>query len=133
MCADDVRERMTKWRRDDPVATWKYVEPVKREVQVAVSRALRQRLEAGQATVYDNTNVRKRNRETLLRGLLDQGAYDVRYVVLDRPLESKLADRAWRPEGMIRDQHQLFLDELPDILAGDGRPYVTVEDRRVRS
>jgi len=53
-------------------------------------------------------------------------------VVLDRPLEAKLADRGWRPEAMIRDQHRLFLDELPAILAGDGRPYVTVEDRRTK-
>jgi len=28
VCADEVRERMTKWRRDDPVVTWKYVDPV---------------------------------------------------------------------------------------------------------
>jgi len=121
---------MTRWRRDDPIATWKYVEPVKREVQLAISRALRERLEAGEATVYDNTNVRRRNRETLLQRLLDASAFDVRYVVLDRPLEAKLADRGWRPEAMIREQHRLFLDELPAILAGDGRPYVTVEDLR---
>ncbi len=125
-----MRERITKWRRDDPTATWKYVEPLKREVQLAISRALRERLEAGQTTVYDNTNVRKRNRETLLTRLLDKGTFDVRYVVLDRPLEAKLAARGWRPEGMIRDQHQLFLDELPGILAGDGRSYVTVQDMR---
>jgi predicted kinase len=125
VCADDVRERKSSWRRDDPL-TWS----MKPQVQREISRALRERLEAGQPTVYDNTNVRKRNRETLLRGLLDAGAFDVRYVVLDRPLESKLADRGWRPEQLIREQHRLFLEELPAILAGDGRAYVTVEDRR---
>jgi hypothetical protein len=59
-----------------------------------MTNALRQRLEAGQPAVYDNTN--------------------------------------GRPEAMIRDQHRLFQDELPAILAGDGRPYVTVEDRRTK-
>jgi predicted kinase len=130
VCADDIRERMTKWRRDDSVATWKYVEPVKREVQLAISRALRERLDAGQPTVYDNTNVRKRNRETLLQRLLDQGAF-VRAL---RGARSPAGSEARRPrlaaESMIRDQHGLFLDELPAILAGDGRPYVTVEDLR---
>jgi hypothetical protein len=55
----------------------------------------------------------------------------VRYVVLDRPLAAKLATRGWRPAKLIEAQHALFQAELPAILAGDGRPFVTVEDRRV--
>jgi predicted kinase len=126
--ADDIRERVTKWRRDDPVATWKYVVPLKAEFRRALSLAVGERLRARLPTVYDNTNVLKHNRESVLR--LVPPEVGVRYVVLDRPLAAKLADRGWRPESLVRKQHELFLAELPDILAGDGRPFVTVEDRR---
>jgi predicted kinase len=128
VAADDIREGITRWRRDDPVATWKYVEPVKDKVSRAISQALEVRLHAGLPTVYDNTNLLKRNRESLLR-LLRRPA-PVKYVVLDRPLEAKLAERGWRPARLIEQQHALFLAELPDILAGDGRDFVSVEDRR---
>ena len=119
---------MTKWRRDDPGATWKYVAPMQRKITDAIVRALRARLAGRLPTVYDNTNIVKRNRESVLR-LAGAGA-EVRYVVLDRPLAAKIADRGWRPEQLIRDQHATFEAELPAILAGDGRPNVTVEDRR---
>jgi predicted kinase len=127
--ADDIREALTRWRRDDPVATWKYVVPVRQKVASAISRAIRERLQARQPTVYDNTNVLQRNRRSLLK-LVPKGAR-VRYVLVDRPLEAKLADRGWRPERLIVQQHQLFQAELPAILAGDGCEFVTVEDRRV--
>jgi predicted kinase len=126
--ADDIRERMTRWRREDPVATWKYVVPLKGKVQRAMAQAILQRLRASVPTVYDNTNLRKRDRESLLRLLPPATA--VKYVVFDRPLAAKLAARGWRPARLVETQHALFQAELPDILAGDGCGFVTVEDRR---
>jgi predicted kinase len=129
--ADDIREAKTRWRRDDPEASWKYVAPAKAQVARAISQALLQRLRAGLQTVYDNTNLLQRNRESLLK--LVPKAARVSYVLIDRPLEAKLADRGWRPERLIVRQHQAFQAELPHILAGDGRDFVTVEDRRILS
>jgi predicted kinase len=126
--ADDIRERMTRWRRDDPVRTWKYVAPVKDKVLREMSRMLEQRLKSRLPTVYDNTNILKRNRESLLK-LVPQGA-GVRYLVFDRPLDAKLAARGWRPAKLIEQQHAVFQAELPQILAGDGRDFVSVEDLR---
>ena len=80
--------------------------------------------------MYDNTNISKANRETLL-ALVPPGV-QVAYLVFDRPLAAKLASRGWRPAGLIEAQHELFASELPDILAGDGRPFVSVEDLRVK-
>ncbi len=128
VAADDIRERVTRWRRSDPVATWKCVEPVKGKVARAIAEAIVQRLRTGLPAVYDNTNLRKRNRESLLR--LVPPATAVKYIVLDRPLAAKLAARGWRPARLIETKHALFEAELPDILAGDGRDFVTVEDRR---
>jgi predicted kinase len=126
--ADDIRESMTRWRRDDPERTWKYVAPVKDKVLREMSRRLAQRLRARQPTVYDNTNILKKNRESLLK-LVPAGT-GVRYLVLDRPLERKLEARGWRPAKLIEHQHAVFQAELPQILAGDGRDFVTVEDLR---
>ena len=126
--ADDVREALTKWRRDDPVATWKYVAPVRDKVARALSQAVETRLRAGLPTVYDNTNLLERARLSLLQ-LVPEGAC-VRYVVVDRPLEAKLADRGWRPAPLVERHHAEFVAQLPKILAGDGSPVVTVEDRR---
>jgi hypothetical protein len=120
---------MSKWRRDDPLATWKYVAAMQAKIQKALAGALRARVTAQLPTVYDNTNLTRNNRASVLR--IAGEAADVRYVVLDRPLAAKIADRGWRPEALVREQHRRFQDELPDILAGDGQANVVVEDKRL--
>ena len=87
-----------------------------------------ERLRRRLPTVYDNTNLLRRNRRSLLK--LVPGFVRVRYVVLDRPLEVKLAERGWRPARLIERQHALFQAELEGILAGDGCVFVEVEDVR---
>lgn len=128
VAADDVRERMTSWRRDDPVASWKTAAPARPSVARAMGTEIQRRLAARLPTVYDNTNLKKVNRESLLK-LVPPGI-GVRYLVFDRLLQDKLASRDWRPASLIEHQHALFQAELPDILAGDGRDFVTVEDLR---
>ncbi len=49
-----------------------------------------------------------------------------------RPTRSASAcRRGWRPARLVELQHAMFHAELPEILAGDGREFVTVEDRRI--
>ena len=129
VAADDIRERLTRWRRENPVASWKSAAPARERVSRAIAREIRRRLQAQLPTVYDNTNLLKSNRESLLR--LVPPSVRVKYLVFDRPLREKLATRGWRPARLIEQQHALFQAELPDILAGDGREFVTVEDRRI--
>lgn len=126
--ADDIREKLTCWRRKDPVATWKYVAPVKAQVARRIARAISGRLRRRLPTVYDNTNLLRRNRRSLLD--LVPETVRVRYVVFDRPLEVKLAERGWRPARLIAQQHAVFQAQLESILAGDGCDFVEVEDRR---
>ena len=127
--ADDVRESMTEWRRDDPVATFKYLVPFRAAFARAISLALQQRLRAGLHAVYDDMNLHPPVRHNLLR--LVPKAACVRYVLIDRPLEAKLADRGSRTERLIVQLHEMFQVELPNLLAGDGCEFVTVEDRRI--
>ncbi len=91
---------------------------------------VRARLEAGVFTVLDATNLKIDDRAKLL-DLLPRGVF-ARYVVIDRDLDRKLKERDWRSEDLILKQHRLFRSEEKNIMAGDGHPYVTVQDRRTR-
>lgn len=89
---------------------------------------IRARLEAGVLTVLDATNLAARDRTKVL-ALLPRGVL-ARYVVIDRDLEVKLRDRGWRTKEMVLKQHRVFRRHEATILAGDGHPYVTVQDKR---
>lgn len=79
-------------------------------------------------TVLDATNLRNRDRRAILSLVPDDT--EITYVVVDRPLEVKLASRDWRSEDLIRRHDQLFKSNLNAILAGDDDPRVTVMDVR---
>lgn len=89
---------------------------------------LRTRLECHLPTVFDATNLKQKDRMSLLRNV-PKGQY-VRYIVIDRPYEVKMADRDWRPEELVHKHHKLFHQELKNILAGDNLPNVVVVDER---
>lgn len=89
---------------------------------------VRARLEAGALTVLDATNLRASDRARVL-ALLPRGVF-ARYIVIDRDLDSKLAQRDWRSEELVLKQHRLFRKEEAAIMAGDGHPYVVVQDKR---
>ena len=91
---------------------------------------MKARLENGIYTVFDATNLKKKDRLKLL-SYVPKGQY-VRYVVLDRPLDNKIRDRGWRPEELILKHHRTFQSQLKDILNGDGLPNIVVEDRRTK-
>lgn len=101
-------------------------EPVFRKVRDLA----RKRLASGHSAVIDATNIRRADR--LQNALLAPADIKVHYVVLDRPLEEKLATAGWRLEkpGLIERQARIFEGELESILQGDGLPNVEVLDHR---
>lgn len=90
----------------------------------------RARLEAGLGAVIDATNLRQGER--LANATVAPGDMGVEYVVIDRPPADKHRDAGWRSErpNLIDGHAQMFARELPQILAGDGLPNVTVHDLR---
>lgn len=88
------------------------------------------RLSAGCHTVLDATNLDDRDRAKVL-ALLPQGVF-CRYVVIDRDLDKKIAERGWRSEELVIKHHRQFRKQEKAILAGDWHPYVTVQDKRTR-
>lgn len=82
----------------------------------------------GVNVVFDATNIRDRDRRNV-RDLVS----DMRivYIVVDRPLEQKLATREHRSEELVRKQDQVFKSNLLKILVGDNDPRVEVRDRRI--
>jgi predicted kinase len=98
------------------------------DVFLALHRIAAARLTSGLPTVIDATNLRRRDRLACV-SLAPYGSH-IQYVVIDRPLADKLADRGWRPEELVRKHHERMQSALKDILAGDGLPNITVSDLR---
>lgn len=83
----------------------------------------------GLDTILDSTMLRNRDRKKLL-DLLPPNT-PIKYIVINRPLADKLAERGWRSDELVRRHDQIFKSNLSAILAGDNDPRVTVEDRRM--
>ena len=88
------------------------------------------RLSAGRSAIIDATNLRAHDR--LANALLAPPDIEVEYVVVDRPLEEKLADAGWRASrpGLIEAHAAAFEQDLDRILTGDGLPNVRVTNLR---
>ena len=97
--------------------TWDYIHEL-----------LTARLKHGVFTVFDATNIRNKDRKSILK-LVPDGVL-AQYIIIDRPLEQKLETRGWRPEWLVNKHHNTFVSNLKDILKGDGLPNVTVIDQR---
>lgn len=98
------------------------------DVFLALRRIARARLQSGLPVTIDATNLRRKDRLACV-SLAPYGS-PIRYVVVDRPLESKLATRGWRPEELIRKHHDSMQSVLRDVLKGDGLSNVEVVDAR---
>jgi predicted kinase len=98
------------------------------QVFEALHDIARARLKHGLDVVIDATHLRRKGRMSAAQ--LVPATNPVRYVVIDRPLEEKIATRGWRPESLVRKHHQHMQSQIKDILAGDGLPNVTVYDLR---
>ena len=91
---------------------------------------IKARLDCGVFTVLDATNLDPEDRARVL-ALLPRGVF-ARYIVLDRDLDEKIAQRGWRSEDLVIRNHRLWRENEKRILAGDDHPWVTVQDKRAR-
>lgn len=102
------------------------------QVFKALHALTKTRLENGLDVIVDATNIRNRDR----RAFLDLAPPDceIVYRVVDRPLANKRATGGWRNalpgQDLIGKHHEVFQQNLKDILAGDNDPRVTVVDLR---
>lgn len=85
------------------------------------------RLKQGLPTVIDATNIRRADRIACAK-LAPPGVL-AEYIVIDRPLASKLRTRGWRLPSLIHKHELTFHSQLKDILRGDNLPHVTVRNR----
>jgi predicted kinase len=89
---------------------------------------IRTRLQNGIFTALDATNLKPKDREAVLKqvppGVL------VQYVVIDRDLDEKLAQRGWRSEELILRHHKAFRLTEREVLDADGKGNVIVVDAR---
>jgi predicted kinase len=89
------------------------------------------RLAGGRSAVVDATNLERGHRMASAR--LAPPDIPVEYVVVDRPLDQKLADAVgWRADKpwLIRQHAEKFAAELTEIMSGDHLPNVRVIDAR---
>ena len=115
---DAIREQYGWGHHPDDLArTWNYAHSL-----------LKARLQNQIYTVFDATNIKRKDRLKLLQNV-PKGQF-VRYIVIDRPLEDKLRDKAWRSEELVLKHDKTFKAQLKDILAGDNLPNVVVIDKR---
>jgi predicted kinase len=105
---------------------------VNEQVYQAIHAVVKARLRHGLPTCVDATNIRRKDRVQLATLC----PVRVRYVIIDRPLEDKLASGGWRLEvkvggmGLIEKHHEVFQSNLKDILKGDDLENVEVIDMR---
>jgi predicted kinase len=121
--------------REEILGDWKDQSQNERVFSLLHSR-VKSNVEHGISTVVDATNIRNRDRKALLNLIPHDGV--VEYIVIDRPLEEKMATAGWRNEVVVRHgqtlvqwHHDIFRHNLKSILSGDGDERVTVRDLRV--
>lgn len=116
--SDKIREEQG-WGHhpEDLMRTWNYVHGL-----------LKVRLENQIKTVLDATNIDQKDRLRVLENV-PKGQY-VRYIVIDRPFNDKLADKGWRTEELLLKQDKIFRKNLKEILSGDNQPNVVIIDKR---
>jgi len=92
-------------------------------------RRIKTKLDIGERVIADATHLRKKDRlKTAMIGV--DMHIPVFYIVIDRPLEEKLATGGWRlnVKGLIEKHHETFRGQEHDIVNGDG--IATVIDTR---
>lgn len=87
------------------------------------------KLSIGQRVVVDSTSLKKRDRKTIT-DIAEEIGCPIFYVVVNRPLEEKLATGGWRLDvkGLIEKHEETFINNEREILRGDG--VATVIDTR---
>lgn len=124
--SDDIRQDLLGDFRDQSANA---------RVFAAVHSIALARLRAGLPVTIDATHLHRKDRMTAAQ--LVPATNRVRYVVIDRPLDQKLATGGWRLDvknsrgvDLIHRHDETFRAQLKDILAGDNLPNVEVHDLR---
>ena len=92
-----------------------------------VFRRVKLMLGFGQRVVVDATNLRTRDRTQFI-DVAKQFGVDLVYVVVNRPVEQKLATAGWRTAYLINKHEELFNNNLKNIMSGDGVATVVTYD-----
>lgn len=95
-------------------------------VFAAMHDLARCRLRNGLPVVLDATHLRRKDR--LAAAALAPKGTRVRYVVVERPMESRKRDAGWRNEvaGLLEKHENTFRSQYKDIMAGDNLTNVDV-------
>jgi predicted kinase len=123
--SDVLRETLTGDMRD---------QSQNERVFEAMHQLAKERLRLGLPVVLDATHVKTADRVKAAKLLPPE--YKVRYVVIDRPLQTKIAHGGWRNETIVKDKtlieyhDNIMKSNLKAILNGDGLPNVSVNDIR---
>ena len=96
----------------------------------ALHQMVKLRLKFGMNAVVDATNIKRKDRIGIAS--LAEGICKVRYIVINRPIEEKIATGGWRNDvpGLIERHENTFKSNLKDILKGDNLSNVKVYDLR---
>lgn len=78
--------------------------------------------------VFDATNIKDKDRKAVVE--LAPPGTDIKYVVLNRPMQDKKTTAEWHPHWLLEKHEQTFKSNLKAILDGDGFDNVTVIDHR---
>lgn len=112
LAIDAIREQFVGdfTRRDITEAAWDHL--------YALAKT---KLALGERVVIDGTHLKKADRARSVQLGTSLGV-PIFYVIVNRPLESKLATAGWRDRfpNLVKSQDQLFLDNERDIIWGDG-------------
>jgi protein phosphatase len=104
-------------------------------VREEFDRRILTRLEAGLRVVADATHIRDSDRRRTARLAAKVGAKLI-YLVIDRPLESKLKTAGWRTnvridgKELVISHDETFHANLPKILNGDGLDALVIDTRK---
>ena len=89
------------------------------------------RITHGLDTWFDATNIRRKDRLAVVNCV--PSTTEVTYLVVERPLEDKIATGGWRNDVIRKDgktlieyHHYVYIAGRPQVLSGDGYPHVTV-------
>lgn len=90
------------------------------------------RIDNGLPAVIDATNIKRADRLAIINHTKPT---NIRYIVINRPLEEKYETQGWRNPttlgfDLIAKHHSTFTSQLKDILAGDNLSNVEVIDLR---
>jgi predicted kinase len=97
--------------------TWRYIHGL-----------IKVRMENGLFTVLDATNLKPKDRKSVL-AQVPEGIV-VQYTVIDRDYDDKIRDRGWRPVELIDKHHRQMKSNIKGILDADNLGNVIVVDAR---